>query len=1665
MTERQGSAWPPGRGGITQWLRPRGRFLLVLVALIAAGAIAQVVAPTPPPTYVTATGTFPTLDDAEAALRSSTAYYGAANQLEHVQTLQMGPSTLRMQYWLRKRPADLVNGPMFYADLGIYGQGKGDCNVPAPDPGSGYSDWCGSESTLTGSVERELATKWPGCTITGSSLRTDYSANPSLSGTTASTRGTVSFGFKGMTTTANCTNGTTKSHNWSLQKHKTLYCSTGFYPVSGVVSDATLLSANHCQPRNDDIAWIDTPIRQCGSCAGSRNPIYPATGEKQRHEDDFTFAGRTFTRHYRSLRQFRNNRNFGIGWSHTWSDRVIGTPVTSTPYVHIDESGNYESYALLSGNRYRGENSVGRVLERINANGISFRLHLPDGEVREFDLDGYLIAIRNPDDPLNDLTITHADRSIATVTDGQGRVLRFESSANLLRRIVLPDGSAIAYDYDADRNLIRVTYPGSAVRQYHYNEPGLAGAANQRHHLTGITAEDERRYASFSYDARGRATASRVLGTPNELTTIGYPTEDSATMNTAEGGSRAYTIAPGTYRRVLAMQEGSDSVQQTYDALGRLQSRTDKRNVRTEYGYEGAYRTSILSAVGTPEERRQEFVHDPVSGRLTEQRTKDRAGTLVSRMLWSYNARLQTTLVTRIDPATGSTRQTAMTYCEAADVTAGLCPQVGLLVAVDGPAAGSADTVRYEYRMADEPTCAASPTTCPYRKGDVWRTINAAGHGVEHLRYDGAGRLLSTRDANGVVTDLEYDPRGRIVASKIRGVDDTSEADDRITRIDYAPTGAVERVLSPDGSFMQFQYDAAQRLTAVTDASGNRMVYTLNAAGERIGEEARDPSGTLRRALTRVFDALGRLERQIDADQRATVFTYDAEDNLALVTDARTRRTGHDHDPLGRLRSTLQDIDGVAALTQYQYDAMDRLTQVIDPNGRATVYAYNGFGELVGQQSPDTGQTTFVYSAAGNLQLKTDARGITAQYGHDALNRLTSITYPDSSRNVAYSYDTASEDCLDGERFAKGRLARMTDASGDTAYCHDRYGHLVRKLQRTQGRTYVLRYLHTDPRGRLPGQNTLLQNPPPGNQWIGMTYPDGSTVRIVRDAQARPKELRVTQANGTAQVLLHSAQYAPFGASTGWTYGNGRQLVRSFDLNGRPQSIRDAAAGGLDLGYRFDAVGNLESLHLATLAEPARRRYVHDGMNRLQQVREGASDSVLYAYDYDATGNRTRRTAGTMLQDYTYAIGRHWLAGVGGVPREHDAAGNTTRIGAANQGLPPGGCVGCLEENPGPGEPGHPGPGDPPPSETMGIMSTASATTTDAPTVREFEYDDANRMRAVKHDGVVAMNYLYNGKGERVYRYGNGTAVTTVYDEAGRWIGDYDGNGQPIQQAIWLDDLPVGLLVGAGAAQKLYYLQPDALGTPRVVIDPVRNLAVWRWDLAGEAFGDSAPEEDVDADGVAFVLDMRFPGQRYDAATGFNYNYFRDYDPGTGRYIQSDPIGLLGGANTYGYANEDPLVFFDFFGLAAEINWYPQRDADLHNGSNAYVSPKGTFTVATHGYSDKIAVQDEHGNPISPRQLWDLIKDRVIKGRYKRIRLLSCTAGAPKYNGRSFASDLAMISGLEVEAPHEYIGYKNGKVVMGPPIPNKWPPQLRIDPNAGFARFSRSCDTFTRQCY
>jgi RHS repeat-associated protein len=113
-------------------------------------------------------------------------------------------------------------------------------------------------------------------------------------------------------------------------------------------------------------------------------------------------------------------------------------------------------------------------------------------------------------------------------------------------------------------------------------------------------------------------------------------------------------------------------------------------------------------------------------------------------------------------------------------------------------------------------------------------------------------------------------------------------------------------------------------------------------------------------------------------------------------------------------------------------------------------------------------------------------------------------------------------------------------------------------------------------------------------------------------------------------------------------------------------------------------------------------------------------------------------------------------------------------------------------------------------------------------------------------------------------------------------------------------------------------LYPDHLGTPRAITRASDNAKVWEWKN-DDPFGNNPPNEDPANTGTAFKYYNRFPGQYSDQETGTYYNYFRDYDPGTGRYPQSDPIGLRGGINTYSYTGASPIGAFDRTGLERVI--------------------------------------------------------------------------------------------------------------------------------------------------
>jgi len=198
-----------------------------------------------------------------------------------------------------------------------------------------------------------------------------------------------------------------------------------------------------------------------------------------------------------------------------------------------------------------------------------------------------------------------------------------------------------------------------------------------------------------------------------------------------------------------------------------------------------------------------------------------------------------------------------------------------------------------------------------------------------------------------------------------------------------------------------------------------------------------------------------------------------------------------------------------------------------------------------------------------------------------------------------------------------------------------------------------------------------------------------------------------------------------------------------------------------------------------------------------------------------------------------------------------------------------------------------------------------------------FTYNNRGRMTTATNAGTAA-TYTYNALGQRVRRTTAGATTLHVFDKW-RLAGEYTSAGMLIQETVWLGATPVATLrLNGSGGVALFYVHADHLNAPRLITDSSNNIR-WRWD--SDAFGTTMPNENPASLGV-FVYNLRFPGQQFDPLTGLNYNYFRDYDPAVGGYIQSDPIGLGAGSfSTYAYVGGDPLGAYDPLGLQAAEAW------------------------------------------------------------------------------------------------------------------------------------------------
>jgi RHS repeat-associated protein len=165
-----------------------------------------------------------------------------------------------------------------------------------------------------------------------------------------------------------------------------------------------------------------------------------------------------------------------------------------------------------------------------------------------------------------------------------------------------------------------------------------------------------------------------------------------------------------------------------------------------------------------------------------------------------------------------------------------------------------------------------------------------------------------------------------------------------------------------------------------------------------------------------------------------------------------------------------------------------------------------------------------------------------------------------------------------------------------------------------------------------------------------------------------------------------------------------------------------------------------------------------------------------------------------------------------------------------------------------------------------------------------FTYNQQGRLKSATKENMNA-SYVYSFKGERTVKQVNGVSTHFIYDLQGQLIAEADSNGVIQNEYIYLN----GQRLASISKNTFYYVHTDHLGTPIALTDDAGTV---RWKASYTPFGKATVEVNTVENNI------RFPGQYFDAETGLHYNYFRDYDPEIGRYIQSDPIGLAGGINT-----------------------------------------------------------------------------------------------------------------------------------------------------------------------
>ena len=752
---------------------------------------------------------------------------------------------------------------------------------------------------------------------------------------------------------------------------------------------------------------------------------------------------------------------------------------------------------------------------------------------------------------------------------------------------------------------------------------------------------------------------------------------------------------------------------------------------------------------------------------------------------------------------------------------------------------------------------------------------------------------------------------------------DLSTSKQRITKFTYNTQGQLLTIDGPRNDvndITTFEYNAQGLRSKTTNALGHiTQITEFNAFGKpKILIDENNITTTLdydlmgrlirmqRAGTTSTFeyDLTGNLVKTIRANGSVLEYEYDVAKRLIAIKDGANNRIEYILDAAGNQLSTqVKDSSGTLLQTQQQlFDEFSRLVTMTNATNDATQFDYltngnlnkttdasnnltnNGYDNLqrlTEIHDAEGGKTAFTYDNAGRTTSITDATGKATTYTYNGFGELVKQVSPDSGQTT-FTYDNAGN--LASETDARGitvsyrydalnRLTRTTypDTDESIAFFYDNTANDNKGVGRLTGvvtEAGINRNYHYGELGELltetyavgsQSYNLSYQYDAAG-QLTGMTYPSGRTLTYTlnSDGQITAMTTLASGQNRTSHSLVSNASYLPFGPLSSFSYGNG--LINSYNYDQNYRLTEHILTGLKNETLSYTNVGNINVIS-DSIDSTNNVTFGYDKLSRLLSSADNnsADTSGDFTFTYDAIGNRQSKLNNDTTEDYSYIANTHHL-------------------------------------------------------EKVTIDKLVQVPSFDS------SFNQARRMASTTYNGVTTQ-YQYDYRELRVSKTITDTPTAVIhyhYDASGLLIAESDGNGVWLKEYVYFNGQLIAMVdFDNDVAQPAYAVHADHLGTPTQITN---HTGILVWQATYSPFGLATINNDVDGELVEgkstpVELNIRFPGQYYDAETRLHYNWHRYYDPKVGRYITSDPLGLSAGINTYGYVDGNPIMRKDPNGL------------------------------------------------------------------------------------------------------------------------------------------------------